>query len=167
MREPSSSGYDDSFKLLVEAEEEPEYGVVIDEDISPRSRHGLAISADLLINFEEGEAYFTSEGSDLEEAKQYLKDLGGEVEADMPYAFIETSRYNLDDIGMWEGDWFEMVDEVWSEFNDGYSHMEPIEAHEVELSEGINEDADVSSVGVRNAYTRPRGSVVNDDLRGL
>lgn len=125
---PTSSEQDPdrSYVLFVSEPEDPTYGVLLEEDKSPNTKRSLSACAELLVNFEEGEAHSPADRGISRQLKQSLREYCQTNDLDYPNAAIETGRYDQTDIGNWNGDWHSMVEDVWGAFHSDGSSRETI-----------------------------------------
>mgnify|MGYP006294949103 CR=1 FL=1 len=168
----TQTGSNEDYNLFVSDPEDPEYGVLLEEDKNPRSRRSLSACAELLVNFETGEAYAARDKGFSEDALESLKKYCKVNNLNSPYSFPKAGRYDQSNQGEWDGDWHQMVDDVWrslhgDEENTVGTIIGSIGQHELPLESRVLSDGSGDkkseerfdhSINVRNAYTRARGS---------
>lgn len=174
----NQKGLEENYRLFVPDSEDPEYGVLLEEDKTPKTKRSLSACAELLVNFETGEAYTTHEKSFSEDLLESLNKYCEANNLDSPYSFPKAGRYDQSNQGKWDGDWHQMIDDVWRSLHDDEENtagtaIGSINQSELALEEQIIADGSGDkqsekginhSIAVRNAYTRARGSRQGYDI---
>lgn len=145
-------------------------GVILEEGKDPRTKRSMAVTAKMLVDFEEGEAYFTSGSSgELREIKEYLTEVSEGWGFETPDFYVETSLHDLDSPVTRDEDWYELVDEAWTSLHGGEVPRASVEQYGVPEPEpepdrrGGSSDFDMTSYF---AATAPIGTTrFRDDLQ--
>ena len=144
----SSSILGEEYQIFVpdrsEDELDPSMGVLVEEEMNPINEKYLANSTQVLINFTENEAYFPSDYRvDIEDAKDYVRDVCDKYELDAPDFYVEVDRREENPAGAsWEGSWNNLLEDIWHIFTqDG--NPKPLEEHAVNLGYSTEEERDM------------------------